>query len=108
MAELAAPLPRHVVSHVDDFLHVAPCLGDNLAHLLGHLLGEFLFFRDDTIGDLKQHFRPFRRGDQPPGFVGFLRRRHRRIDIGFVGFLELPQIDSCIRRVDIVEEPAGI
>ena len=81
VAEQPASFGRRVVRRVDAFLDVAARLGERLAHLARHEVGDlFLPLRHD-VADAAQHVAARRRRRAAPDLEAALRRLDGRVDV---------------------------
>ena len=81
VAEQPAPLGRGVVRRVDPFLHVAARLGERLAHLAGHEVGDLLLSLDQQVADAAQHVAARRRRRARQSSKPRLRRLDGALDV---------------------------
>ena len=81
LAKEPAAFARHVIRHVDGFLHIAARFVQNLAHFAGHVLGESFFALHQQLRGAKQNLGALGRGHEPPLFVRFRRGVDGRADI---------------------------
>ena len=79
--EEAPPLARHVVGHVDGFLHVAARLHQHLAHLARQVAGDLLFAILQQPRHAIEYLAAFGCGRLAPRREGRLRRRHRAVHV---------------------------
>ena len=96
LAVEAPALAGHVVAHVDRFLDVSPGLGEHLAHLARHQLGELLLVLGDERREAEDDLAALRRGHEPPAPVRLLGRLDRAVDVLRAGARERP--DRLARR----------
>ena len=103
MAEEPPPFGGRVVRGVDSFLDIASRLGEHLAHLARHRLGDGLLPLDQQIPHPTQHVASRGRRGARPEREAALGRPHRRLEIGCVGIGKPPDQVVSVRRVAIVE-----
>ena len=77
VAEQAASFGGRVVRRVDAFLHVAARLGERLAHLAGHEVGDLFLARRQQVADAAQHVTAGRRRRALPALEAASRALHR-------------------------------
>ena len=87
LAKHAPAFAGHVVGHVDRFLHVSARLGEDLAHLLGHLAGELFLALFQEASDLEEDLASLGGGVEPPGGERLLCGGDGGLDIGRVLFV---------------------
>ena len=68
LAEQAAAFARHVVGHVNGFLHIAASLGQDFAHLPGHVPSQVVFAVNQRLGCAIQNLGAPGRRHQTPRF----------------------------------------
>jgi hypothetical protein len=81
LAVEAPPLPGHVVAHVDRFLDVAARLGEHLAHLAGHQLGQVLLGLRDEVREAEEDLAAPGGRDEPPLLEGGLGSGDGALDV---------------------------
>jgi len=86
IAELAAPLARDVVSHIDALLDIAAGFGEDLAHLASHLPSEVVLPREHDLARSIEDLATFRGGVEPPTVESAPRGIHRPVDVGYRRF----------------------
>ena len=89
-------LAGHQLRHVDRFLHVAGRLGHHLAHFPGHVVREAILALGEELCRAIQNLGTSRGGNESPGPIGLLGGRHRAVDVGGGGLLE---VADQVRRV---------
>ena len=108
MSEQPAPFAPGIVRRVDSLLHVAACLGERLAHLARHQLGDLVLPRGEQIARATEHIAPRGRGCGAPDLEPPARRFDGALDVVRVGQREVSDDVGPIRRILILEIlPAG-
>ena len=69
LAKQPPPFSRHVIGHVNCFLHVAARLRQDFAHLARHVLGKFFLALHQQLRRAVQNLRALGCRHQPPRFV---------------------------------------
>ena len=81
MAEQPSPLGGSVESGIDPFLDVPSSLGQHLAHLAGHRVGDGVLALYQEIADPAEHVAPCRRRRSRPDLESSPGRADGRIDV---------------------------
>ncbi len=81
VAEHAPALAGHVDRHVDRFLDVAAGLGEHLAHLAAHQLGQLGLLVLEQPREAEQDLAALGRRDEPPLLERLLRGRDGAVDV---------------------------
>ncbi len=77
----APAFARHVIGHIDGFLHVTLGLIENLAHLLSHLAGKLVLALFENLGGPEQDLATLGSGVKTPTFESFAGRGYRLVHI---------------------------
>ncbi len=81
LAKQPPPFARHVIRHINGFLHVAARLRQNLPHLARHVLGKFFLALYKQFRRAIENLRPLWRRNQAPLFVCLFGSVHRRVHV---------------------------
>ena len=103
VAVQAAPFRRREVRGVDALLHVAARLGERLAHLARHEVGDLVLARRHQVADAPQHVAAGRRRRAAPELEAAPRRRHGPLHVLHAGEREAADDVARVGRIHVVE-----
>jgi hypothetical protein len=107
VAEEPAPLDRRVVGRVDPLLHVAARLGERLAHLARHEVGDLLLALAQEVADAAEHVAARRGRRAPPHVEAAGGARHGGVDVGGARLGKAADEVAGVGRVAVLEVGAG-